>query len=263
MGSQVQYKTSTKSGSPADAPHWAVERARKIVQPGENILAIYTISTDNLTNAAIQPFALFMVCPCLWPHALFCSPCLLGAYFGNKAILESAVYVLTDKRLYRSIDVQNSPGSCACHPGKDSGDVMLKDIQGVGIDLPGVVIANQCLPVKQVIVALPLGHPLAHIGGTKRVPPNKLAIYIDDPEQAAQIIRGAMDAANSSAAQPVVVAGAQVIAPVAPMGMEMEREDPMTQLKKLKELLDMEALTQAEFEAAKGPLLDAITAARV
>ena len=41
---------------------------------------------------------------------------------------------------------------------------------------------------------------------------------------------------------------------VAPMEMERE-EDPMTQLKKLKELLDMGAISQAEFDEKKAPLM--------
>ena len=54
-------------------------------------------------------------------------------------------------------------------------------------------------------------------------------------------------------AQPVVVNAQPAMAP-----MEMQRDDPMEQIVKLKQLLDMGAISQEEFDAKKAALLQKI-----
>ena len=44
----------------SDVPQWATDRARQIVQPGENILGIYVVSDENRKNAVKQPMACFL-----------------------------------------------------------------------------------------------------------------------------------------------------------------------------------------------------------
>ena len=87
----------------SDVPQWATDRARQIVQPGENILGIYVVSDENRKNAVKQPMACFLAMPCFWPHALLMSPCLYAACQSGNKILKSTVYIITDKRLYNSV----------------------------------------------------------------------------------------------------------------------------------------------------------------
>ena len=109
---------------------------------------------------------------------------------------------------------------------------------------------QQCFPTKFVVLGLPMGHPLAKLGGgnsNKHMPHTKMALLVDDPAQAATMIREAKD---KSTTVPVTVAGAAL------MPMQMERpEDPAEAIGKLKSLVDAGAITQEEFDSKKAELL--------
>ena len=48
--------------------------------------------------------------PCWWPEAILCAPCLCAFCHSANEALKTTVYVLTDKRLYQSIDTpQKAP----------------------------------------------------------------------------------------------------------------------------------------------------------
>ncbi|EOD15390.1 hypothetical protein EMIHUDRAFT_103350 [Emiliania huxleyi CCMP1516] len=83
----------TNAKGSSDVPQWATDRARQIVQPGENILGIYVVSDENRKNAVKQPMACFLAMPCFWPHALLMSPCLYAACQSGNKILKSTVIV--------------------------------------------------------------------------------------------------------------------------------------------------------------------------
>lgn len=210
------------------------------------ILGIYTVSDENRKNAIKQPFAC-LVLPCFWPHAICCSPCICVAIQSQDAILASVVYIITDKRVYQSVDVTG--GNTCCIPGKDSGDVTLNDINGTSMDMPGSCGGQNCCPVKQVVLGLPLGHPLANAGGTKHTPHTKMQMFVDNPEAVIALLRQAKDAyvgpGMAAAIAPIVV----------PMQMARGEPDAMDQLAKLKTLFDSGVLNQAEFDEKRKELL--------
>ena len=158
--------------------------------------------------------------------------------------MKTTVYVLTDKRLYQSLD---KPVAAVCiTQGVDSGDVELKDINSVGQDMPGMQCGQQCFPTKFVVLGLPMGHPLGG-NSNKHMPHTKMALLVDDPPQAATMIREAKDKSTTA---PVTVAGTALTP------MQMERpEDPAEAIGKLKSLLDAGAITQEEFDGKKAELL--------
>jgi hypothetical protein len=240
--------TYTKTDMVGGAPQWAIDRAKGIVSSTETILAVYVPSEQNIQNATRAPLVCLAL-PCYWPTAIICSPCLYMGMQSMESVLKSTVYVVTDKRVYKSIDASSTSQSFPCwNPGKVSGDVPLADITGMGLDLPGAG-GQQCFPTTAVVLVLPMGHPLAHLGGGKRIPPTKMAMFIDNPQDAIQLLRQAKDTA---AAAPIVYA-AQVAQP-----MQMEREDPLEKIKKLKDLFDAGAITQAEFDEKKAALMERI-----
>ena len=245
----------TNAKGSSDVPQWATDRARQIVQPGENILGIYVVSDENRKNAVKQPMACFLAMPCFWPHALLMSPCLYAACQSGNKILKSTVYIITDKRLYKSVDT-GELGFVCCTPGRDSGDVPHQDISGLSLDMPGAACGTQCFPVQQVIVSLPLGHPLATAGGQDSsehrsgIPNMHMQMLVDNPQEVIQLLHSAKDALMS-APQQVVVTTAMPIAP-----MEMGRDDPTEQLAKLKKLLDAGAITEEEYEEKRKPYVD-------
>ena len=63
---------------------------------------------------------------------------------------------------------------------------------------------SQCFPVQQVIVSLPLGHPLATAGGQnssehRSGTPNMLMqMLVDNPQEVIQLLRSAKDALMSA-----------------------------------------------------------------
>ena len=231
-----------KGGGAPDGPDWAVQRAQGLVSSGETILAVWTISDENRKNALKSRLAC-LACPCFWPHAILCAPCICATLHSQNEAMKTIVYVLTNKRLYQSLE--KPVAVVCCSQGIDNGDVELKDINSVGQDMPGMQCGQQCCPTKFVVVGLPMGHPLAKLGGTKHTPATKMALLVDDPPQAATMIREAKDASTTA---PVTVG---VATP-----MEMERpEDPAESIRKLKTLLDAGALTQDEFDAKKAELL--------
>ena len=240
----VQLGKVNSSGIPGDAPQWAVERAQRLVSTNENILAVYVVSDENRCNAIKQPFTLF-ACPLLWVHALLVSPCMCALAYSQNNILKSTIYVVTDKRIYKSIDGDVSV-CCCCNQGKDSGDVNLEAVTGVGVDMPGM---NCCCPVKYAMIALPIGHPMAIAGGGKHMPPTKFPMLVSDPDATVRLIREAKDALSIPSTQGSVVQASSVVV-VEPM--EMEREDPIAKIGKLKQLLDLGALTQEEVRCTVG-----------
>lgn len=235
--------TYTKTDMVGGAPQWAIDRAKGIVSSTETILAVYVPSEQNFKNAEIM-----------------CSPCIYMGMLSMESMRKVTVYVVTDKRVYKSIDASSTSLSC-CNIGNDSGDVPLADITGMNTNLypagmqAGMKQCCPCCPTTAVVLVLPMGHPLAHLGGRKGtrrkapVPHNKMAMYIDNPQDAIQLLRQAQDTAGAA---PIVYA-AQVAQP-----MQMEREDPLEKIKKLKDLLDAGAITQAEFDEKKAALMERI-----
>ena len=264
-------KRDGPGGVDGDPPQWAVDRAQALVAPGETILGIYTISEKNRTNATLQLMTPMLVLPCFWPHFCILSPCICACIVSSWVSL-GQVFIVTDKRIYRSVDECNEK-TCStprrCCGGRDSADAELSIITSMETVKGGALCCLQLFPTKRVVLRLPFGHPLANAGARKRTPNYLTVIYCDDPEAVMRLIRDAKDKASTAASAvvaPGMVTATVMAAPVVQPGivqpgivqpMEMEREDdPMTQLKKLKELLDMGAITQAEFDEKKGPLLE-------
>ena len=76
-------------------------------------------------------------------------------------------------------------------------------------------------------------------------------MYCDDPQAVVQLLQEAKNK-NAAAAAPVMVAAT-------PVPMEIARDDsPLDEVKKLKELLDDGAISQAEFEEKKAILMSRI-----
>lgn len=178
-----------------DPPAWAAERARSIIGTGETILAVYAVSDKNRANAAAQPFALYYFCPLVWPMTILTSPCICAKICAKREILKSTVYIVTDRRVYRSIDATNvTPGVL----GTESGDVPLADISGISLDAP-LGMCYSCVPVEQLMLSLPVGHVLNDFGGggshPQMRPHTMMRMFVDNPLTVAQLLRNAKDAA--------------------------------------------------------------------
>ncbi len=82
-------------------------------------------------------------------------------------------------------------------------------------------------------------------GAVDSVRPAAELMYVDAPQDVADTIKRAIDAATSLVAHDMV---------------REPEPDPMDQLKKLKELLDIGAITQAEFDEQRSVFVAKITA---
>lgn len=234
-------------------PQWAEDRAKSIVMPEETILGIYTISDKNRRNAVRSPLAMMLWCPLFWPLLIFASPCMLTSMSVQSAILKSTVYVITDKRLYKSIDPAEVGNACFM-PGRDSGDVLLQDITGVYLDMPSRVMGKKVLPVQQVIVNLPIGHPLADPIPTDSEYGMEIRtcmhMLVDDPQEVINVLRKAKDTEQSQP-QPVVISNTVPGTAVPENRTNQNIQDSYDVLLKLKELLDAGAITQEEYDEKK------------
>lgn len=245
----VQTKTNLQNKMDG-VPQWAQDRAKSIVPVDETIIGIYTISDQNRRNALRAPFAP-MLLPIFWPLLILSSPCLLTSMYVQNSILKSTVYIITDKRLYRSIDP--AEGNACFTPGRDSGDVLLQDITGVYIDMPARFMGRKFFPVKQVIVNLPIGHPLATAPASDRSEDGMairtfMQMFVDDPQEVINVIRKAKDAVHSQPQQ-VVIANAVVASTGIPASNTSHDDDrSYDALIKLKELLDAGAITKDEYD---------------
>ena len=205
-----------------EAPEWAMTRAKSIISSGETILNVWVISDQNRKNA-IAPWLCCFLFPPWWEIAIPCSPCICMAMYSGNEHMKTTVYILTDKRIYMSLDKPQQ--IVCCPPNRGSGDVLLADVTSVGMDMLGVY---PCCPTKQVVLGLPVGHPLANLGGNikKGVPDTKMAMLVDDPEAGVKLIREAKDRAGAAGCSVVATtAGVAVAVPmqVVAVPMQMER----------------------------------------
>jgi len=201
-----------------EAPEWAMTRAKTVISSGETILNVWVIGDKNRVNEVIAPLAWCLPClPCIWEIFIPCLPCIcMGMYSGNEH-MKTTVYILTDKRIYMSLDKPQK--IVCCPPNRGSGDVLLADVTSVGVDMPGDCWKQgpPCCPTKHVVLGLPGGHPLASIGGNLKtgVPDTKMKMLVDDPEASVKLICEAKDRAAAG-----VVATTAGVAVAAPMQME-------------------------------------------
>lgn len=239
-------------------------RAQQCIAADETIIDIFTISEEAAKAEAMDKLHIrLLLCPLFWLHGLCCGPFMYSFYFQHVKERMNTIFILTDRRLYRSVDVEAAgPPSClgVGTGSRDSGDVLLSDIKGIAVSHP-----EACSSSKAVVeVRMPPGHPLCPVAmgesGGRRAHQFPLSIPCDDAEAVVQKIRAAQNAQrtaqrNAQAYTPTVIAE-----PIAVQPMEIAREevDPMTTIKKLKELLDMGAITQAEFDQKKQEALSKI-----
>lgn len=247
-----------------------LEKARSVVGQGEEILGLWTVSSEQAMMASCLPMMPILVLPCFWPHAMVLSPCLCTCFWMNKYVLEGSQTILTNQRIYRVVD------SDGCCNQNQSGDLALGDINSVG---------NQALTpcgncnVESVTLGVPYGHSLANTGGGKHRANNKLQFIVDHSDEALALIRRAKNAAPAGTNNAAGVFGAlqglaagmgamsatpianateiQMAQPVEAMVMARDESkisvmDTIADLARLKE---NGVLTEAEFAAKKAELL--------
>lgn len=223
-------------------PTEAWKRAVELVGPGEEILAVYTISDENrrsMTNA------MFICPPCL----LCCKPCCAPAY---EAMLASTIYIVTDRYLYRQVDSKNRTFST----GNNSGQCLLSDISSIGTDRPPAVFGMNPYPMNVVMIGLPLGNVLADTGpsmgdGSNRMTmPTQMRMLVDEPEEVMRLIRAAKEKADANR-----FGGGGGPVPVV-MGADAHADETaLDKIKKLSELRDAGAISDASFKAKKDELM--------
>lgn len=286
---------------PGGAPQWALDRAQSLVQPGEEILGVYVIPAANRSKAVKWPY---LEDPCNWPVCIVCAPCTVCACLYVPEVFKSLVYVVTSRRLIKSIPSPTSNGrrflemcvhACEAVPRSYdvSGDVDILAIEDVTLELPGreawCVGCMDSYQPTQVFVWMPHGHLLAgwvsqydrdygssdgHIGSrtsTVHRPGNKMALYVDNPQEVLALIRRAQACASQAAAS--ATAAAYSATPAVPVVMQTMERDGLAdephatigsgvqlarRIAKLEVLRDTGALTHDEFEEKKKVLLDKI-----
>lgn len=138
------------------------------------------------------------------------------------SIYKSLVYVVTDRRIYKSIAPESdlpcisaTVRACECVPRSSvgaSGDVEIRQIEAVWVPSLGrLACLHSCQPA-QVWVQLPYGNPLAGwvsqhdashgttttesitangFDTTRHRAGNKMVMYVDNPQEALQVLKQA------------------------------------------------------------------------
>mmetsp|Transcript_6252 Transcript_6252/g.12990 ORF Transcript_6252/g.12990 Transcript_6252/m.12990 type:complete len:157 (-) Transcript_6252:444-914(-) len=116
----------------------------------------------------------------------------------------------------------------SCAQNYRSGSVALHDVHSVweGYNSGAAASCNPgescCGKIPYMTLGLPSGSELAHVGGGKHTPPNKMLILVADEASAAQVVRQAKDAASQPYAQPYMpMAQEQVIPNQSPIVVQV------------------------------------------
>ncbi|CAD7945068.1 unnamed protein product [Amoebophrya sp. A120] len=206
-------------------------------------VAVWRVNPENY-NLCCKKVRFYFILPCLWPHAILCSPCV---YFANKATndaLQGTTYILGKKNLYRIVEAE--VGGVCCTTGNDSGFEKLSSITSVGVHNQAAPCA--CLESHGVQIAVPFVSPLSDYTGGG---PPSFIMYVDNPDYAAGLINTAMENAQ------------QLRGPQAPPQMMMQGAPggggpavgTKEKLKELTEMYQMGLVSPAEFESKKAELL--------
>lgn len=131
----------------------------------------------------------------------------------------------------------------------------------------------RCCPFPALMMGTPLGSPMANYGGGKHRPASTLRMVLNDPDEAAALLR----AAKEQYQRDVMTGGMMQMQMQQQMMMMQQQpggvfppgytamsaagapaEDPGAKIMQLKGLLDAGAITEVEFEKKKAALLSAM-----
>mmetsp|Transcript_6251 Transcript_6251/g.12987 ORF Transcript_6251/g.12987 Transcript_6251/m.12987 type:complete len:180 (-) Transcript_6251:96-635(-) len=161
----------------------------------------------------------------------------------------------------------------SCAQNYRSGSVALHDVHSVweGYNSGAAASCNPgescCGKIPYMTLGLPSGSELAHVGGGKHTPPNKMLILVADEASAAQVVRQAKDAASQPYAQPympmaqeqVIPNQSPIVVQAVPAAQVMDRDGSAggltSELVKLADLKAQGLLSEQEFETAKAQVL--------
>ena len=216
----------------------------------ERIAAIWRIPSDVASSAACASFPPALFLPCFWPHLAVLSPCLISGYCTGVSLFEGTTYFLTDKALHVLVDA--SVGGCLYRTGKDSGQVGLNEIKSIVVNNAASGLCAGFSP-STLDVQVPYGSPVANSGGSSDKSPGTFKMFVQNPDEARKLLMAAKNAFVGSSAGGSFAGG--IIAPGSVQMAIAEKKSPGEKLVKLKELLDIGAVTQEEFDSKKKELL--------
>jgi hypothetical protein len=273
--------TSTLTGVSVDpetpagnAGAWALERMRQVIGPDERLIGVWQISPENKSKVTRQQCAMLAV-PCCWPVAVCCAPCICSACDSWNEIHNSTIYALTDVHVWRWVEAEPQTDVCCLGlPIIDgrayaSGPVPLSRISVVHGRLDPAMAdhVDECCPAQQVTLGVPAGHRLAsgHSADARRHP-DRMVLYVDEPEDVALLIRAAKLAAPPYMAGPLDPLAAVEdifghlggVLPVRPQQMVRGHHDSRQALESLQELLALGLITQAEYDAKRAEVIHSI-----
>lgn len=174
---------NSRADIPGDAPQWAIERALSLVGHDEKILGVFVVSKCNRHSSLASSFST-LLCPMFWMPLCCCIPCYIGNCISLNGILKSTVYIVTDVRVYTSIDGDTFCCFC-CNKGRDQKEIKLTAMHNISVDNAGW---GACCPISQVNCGMPL--------------------LVEDTEMVARLIREAKDNARHDGANATIVAAA-------------------------------------------------------
>lgn len=136
--------------------------------------------------------------------------------------------------------------------GKDSGQVGLNEIKSIVVNNAASGLCAG-FSTSTLDVQVPYGSPVANSGGSSDKSPGTFKMFVQNPDEARKLLMAAKNAFVGSSAGGSFAGG--IIAPGSVQMAIAEKKSPGEKLVKLKELLDIGAVTQEEFDSKKKELL--------
>eukprot|EP00601_Ochromonadales_sp_CCMP2298_P026567 CAMPEP_0173277442 /NCGR_PEP_ID=MMETSP1143-20121109/4080_1 /TAXON_ID=483371 /ORGANISM="non described non described, Strain CCMP2298" /LENGTH=244 /DNA_ID=CAMNT_0014214529 /DNA_START=14 /DNA_END=748 /DNA_ORIENTATION=+ len=240
-----RYHNQPKVFGPADPEQIAVAN-EQLKAYNDQPSCVWVVSPSV---AARQSFndsgvAQLLPLPCFWPHLVILTPFFCVVYHNTKLTYKSTIFILGTKEpqaLYRIRHVQG----CCNTSGIDCAKVDIKDITSMAIDREGTT----CL--LRTNNAIKMGLPLGHTMGTTHK--GRRGVVILTPEvsllvdaewleetfkilnEASEKAKGAAGGSNTNSTSPV---------------------DPVEALEKLKVLLSKGLISQSEYDAKRGDVME-------
>jgi hypothetical protein len=238
--------------APWKSPAFIPENVMKWMGPNsvkpEDVIGWFTVPVEQHENIACQPYRQF-ICPCFWPCAVICFPCLAMQYCSVMKTLPTVTYIVTKKAV---MQFKEDIGPCAnlCKGGRDNTITHFDKMQAITSDNMenGMCVCATCCAVPKVSITLSTMHSTG--GKHPRMVNDMVYVFCQDPDSSAAFLRSVMDEREDiihgigGHQKHVIIDGGGSSTP-----------NITDQIRALDALRDDGILTDAEFDAKKTELL--------
>jgi len=157
----------------------------------EDVNGWFTVPLESYEAIACAPNKVFM-CPCFWPFAVCCLPCIGMAYLSAKQTIPTMAWVTTKKSIVAFVEKKGACSKCFS-AGQDNAETQFKVVQSIKANNSdtGFCICLTCCTYPALDIVLSTMHSTG--GKHPRMVNDILRIPCQDPNSSAAFLRGMVD----------------------------------------------------------------------